>query len=130
MARPEAFLGRLPEVAVEGALAPEAAAGRREEELAVGAVEVDLRFEHLGEGRWNRDDAAGIGLAVVGLGALEGGAADLERLAVEVFSAQGQDLPQSQAAVGEDADHCLESTGRLGESVHFLEGEDADRLIR
>lgn len=86
------FLGRLPEVAVEGALAPEAASGRREEELAVGAVEVDLGFEHPGEGGGNGNDAAGIGLAVVGLGALEnltlvGGAADLEGFAVEVFAA-------------------------------------------
>lgn len=84
------FLGRLPDIAVEGALAPEAAAGGREEELAAGAVEVDLGFEHPGEGCWNRHDAAGVGLAVVGLRALEdlalvGGAANLERFAVEVF---------------------------------------------
>ena len=60
-------MGRFPEVAVEGALAPEASSGRREEELAIGAVEVDLGFEHPGEGCWDRDDAAGVGLAVVGL---------------------------------------------------------------
>lgn len=76
-------MGWLPKVAVEGALAPEAAAWGWEEKLAVGAVEVDLGFEHPGEGCGDRDDAAGVGLAVVGLGALEdpalvGGAADLE----------------------------------------------------
>src|SRR3954454_24591332 len=126
------FLGRLPEVAVEGPLAPEAAAGRWEEELAVGAIEVGLGFEHPGE-RWrDRDDAAGVGLAVIGLRALEdlalvGGAADLERLAVEVFAAEGQHLPQPQAAVGEDADHCLVAARSLGEAVHLLKGEEADR---
>lgn len=67
--------------------------GGWEEELAVGAVEVDLGFEHPGEGRGNRDDAAGVGLAVVGLRSLEdlalvGGAANLEGLAVEVFPAK------------------------------------------
>jgi len=56
-----------------------------------------------------------------------GGAADLERLAVEVFSAKRQHLPQPQTAVGENADHCLVAAGRFGEAVHFLEGEDADR---
>lgn len=105
---------------------------RREEQLAVGAVEVDLGFEHPGEGRWDGDDAAGVGLAVVGLRPLEdlalvGGTADLERLAVEVLAAQGQHLPQPQTAVGEDADHCLVATSRLGEAVHLLETEDADR---
>jgi hypothetical protein len=45
-----------------------------------------------------RDDAAGVLLAVVGLGALGdhslmGGAADLEGLAVEVFVAEGQHVP-------------------------------------
>ena len=124
-------MGWLPEVSVEGSLAPEAAAGRWEKELAVRAVEVDLGFEHPCESGGDRDHAAGVGLAVVGLRALEdlalvGGAADLERLAVEVFSAQGQHLPQSQAAVGEDADHRLVATGRLGEAVHLLEGEYAD----
>lgn len=91
------FLGGLPEVAVEGALAPEAAAWGREQQLAVGAVEVDLGFEHPGEGRGNGNYAAGVGLAVVGLGALEdsslvGGAADLEGLAVEVFAAEWENL--------------------------------------
>jgi hypothetical protein len=56
-----------------------------------------------------------------------GGAADLEGLPVEVFAAQGQDLPQSQAGVGENADHCLVASGRLGEAVHLLEAEDPDR---
>jgi len=56
-----------------------------------------------------------------------GGAADLERLAVEVFAAQGQYLAQPQAAVGEDADHRLVATGRFREAVHLLEAEDADR---
>src|SRR3954453_14763876 len=126
------FLGWLPEVAVEGPLTPEAAAGRREEELAFEAVEIDLGFKHPAEGCWDRDDAAGIGLAVVGLRALEdlalvGGAADLEGLAVEVFSAEGQHLPQPQAAVGEDADHCLVAARSLGEAVHLLKGEEADR---
>jgi len=93
------FLGWLPEVAVEGALAPEATARGWEEELAVGAVEVDLGFEHPGGRCRHRDEAAGVGLAVVGLRALEdlalvGGAADLERVAVEVFAAQGQ-CPQA-----------------------------------
>lgn len=41
-------MGGLPEVSIEGALAPEAAAGRWEEELALGTVEVDLGFEHPG----------------------------------------------------------------------------------
>ena len=65
------FLGRLPDIAVEGALAPEAAAGGWEEELAVGAVEVDLGFEEPGEGGGDGDYAAGVLLAMVGLGALE-----------------------------------------------------------
>jgi hypothetical protein len=56
-----------------------------------------------------------------------GGAADLERFAVEVFAAQGQDLPQPQAGVSEDAGHRLVAAGRLGEAVHLLEAEDADR---
>jgi hypothetical protein len=43
----------------------------REEQLAVGAVEVDLGFEHPGEGRWHRDEAGGVGLAVVGLRSFE-----------------------------------------------------------
>lgn len=55
-----------------------------------------------------------------------GGAADLERLAVEVFAAQRKDLSQPQAGVGEDADNCLVASGRLGEAVHLLEREDAD----
>src|SRR5215203_474865 len=85
------FLSRLPEVAVEGALTPETTPRSWEEQLAVGAVEVDLGFEHPGERRWNRDHAAGVGLAVVSLRALEdlalmGGAADLKGLAVEVFA--------------------------------------------
>ena len=92
------LLGWLPKVTVEGALAPEAATGRREEEMAVGAVEVDLGFEHPGEGGGDGDEAAGVGLTVVGLRSLEdlalvSGAADLERLAFEVLAAQGQDLP-------------------------------------
>src|SRR5690349_20652020 len=87
------LLGWLPKVTVEGALAPEAATGRREEEMAVGAVEVDLGFEQPGEGCRHRDDAAGVGLTVVGLRPLEdlalvGSAANLERLAVGVFAAQ------------------------------------------
>ena len=91
------LLGRLPDVAVKGALSPEATAGGWEEELAVGAIEVDLSFEEPGEGCGDGDYAAGIGLAVVGLGALEdaalvGGAADLEGFAVEVFGAERQDL--------------------------------------
>lgn len=56
-----------------------------------------------------------------------GGAANLKRLAVEVFAAQGQDLAQPQATVGEDADHCLIVARCFREAVHFLEGEDADR---
>jgi hypothetical protein len=56
-----------------------------------------------------------------------GGAAHLERLAVKVFAAERQHLPQPQAAVGEDADHRLVATSRFGEAVHFLEAEDADR---
>ena len=89
-------MGRLPEVAVEGALAPEAAARRWEEELTVRTVEVDLGFEHPGEGCRDRHHAAGVGLAV-------GGAADLEDLAVEVFAALGNSsylgrvLPHSEA---------------------------------
>jgi hypothetical protein len=89
------ILGRLPNIAVEGALAPEAAAGGWEEELAVGAVEVDLGFEEPGEGGGDGDYAAGVLLAVVGLGALEdsalvSGAANLEGLSVEVFGSEIQ----------------------------------------
>jgi hypothetical protein len=43
------LLGRLPDVTVEGALAPEATSGGWEEEVAVGAVEVDLGFEYPSE---------------------------------------------------------------------------------
>ena len=46
------LLGRLPDIAIEGALAPEAASRGRDEEIAVGAVDVDLGFEHPGQGRW------------------------------------------------------------------------------
>lgn len=85
------FLGRLPEVAVEGALAPEATAWRREEQLAVGAIEADLGFKHPSESCRHRDDPPSVGLTVIGLRALEdlalvGGTTDLERLAVEVFA--------------------------------------------
>jgi len=38
--------------------------------LLAGTIEVDLGFEHPGEGRGDRDRAAGVLLAVVGLGAL------------------------------------------------------------
>lgn len=90
MSRPEAIWVGFPDVAVEGALSPEAASWGWEEELAVGAVEVDLGLEEPGEGRGDWDGAAGVLLSVVGLGALQdsarvGGAADLEGLAVEVF---------------------------------------------
>jgi hypothetical protein len=72
----------VPEVAVEVALPPHAAGWRREEQLVL-AADLELGFQHPGEGRRHRDDAAGVGLAVIGLGALEdlalvGGAADLE----------------------------------------------------
>jgi hypothetical protein len=65
----------------------------REEQLAVLAIDLDLGFEHPGQGRRHGDDATRVGLAVVGLRAVEdlalvGGAADLKRLAVEVFSLQ------------------------------------------
>lgn len=124
------MLGRLPDVTVEGALAPEAASGGWEEELAVGAVEVDLGFEHPSEGRGNGDDVAGVGLAVVGLGALEdlalvGGPSDLEGLAVEVFGAQRENLAEAHAGVGEGPHQCLVAARCLGEVVHLLEGEDA-----
>jgi hypothetical protein len=103
-------LGWLPEVAVEGALAPETASVHREEVLAVGAVEVDLGFEHPGERRGNGDDAAGVGLAVVGLRALEdpslvGGAANLERLAPDslLFAVEDfRDAAVVQAGLGCD----------------------------
>jgi hypothetical protein len=106
--------------------------GGREEQLALVAVELDLRFQHPSEGRGDRDDTARVRLAVVGLRALEdhslmGGAANLERLTVEVFPAQRQHLAQAQTAVGEYADHRLVAPGRLGEAMHLLEGEDADR---
>ena len=55
-----------------------------------------------------------------------GGAANLEGLAVEVFGAEGKDLAQTQAGVGEGPDQGLVATGGLGEAVHFLESEDAD----
>jgi hypothetical protein len=52
-----------------------------------------LGFEHPGEGCWDGDGSTGVGLAVVGEDlALMSGAADLERLAVEVFSSEGQHL--------------------------------------
>jgi len=65
------FLSGLPDIAIEGALAPEAASGGWKEQLAVGAVEVDLDFEEPGERCGDGDYAAGVLLAVVGLGALE-----------------------------------------------------------
>ena len=72
-------------------------AGGWEEEPAVGAAEVDLGFQEPGEGRGDRDYAAGVLLAVVGLGSLEdaalvGGATNLEGLAVEVFGAEREHL--------------------------------------
>ena len=57
------LLGLASRVAVKVALALEAATRRREEELAVGAVEVDLGFEHPRRGRGHRDDAARVWLA-------------------------------------------------------------------
>ncbi len=116
-------MGWAPEVAVEVALAPHAAGWGREEQLAVVA-DLELGFEHPGEGRGHRDDAAGVGLAVVGLGALEdlplmGGTADLERLAVEVFAAEREDLAKAEAAVGEDADHRLVVARRFWRSGAF-----------
>lgn len=97
-----------------------------------GPGEVDLDFEHPGERRGNGDDAAGIGLVVVGLRSVKdpslmGSSANLERLAVEVFAAQRQDLAKSQAGIGEDADHRLVTASGFGEAVHLLEAEDADR---
>jgi hypothetical protein len=88
------FLGRFPDIAVESALAPEAASRSRKQKPAIGTVEVDLGFKHPSEGRRDGDDAAGVLLAVVGLSALEdpalmGGAADLEGLAVEVSGPKG-----------------------------------------
>lgn len=65
------FLGWEPGVSVEVALSPEAASWGREEQLPVVAIEPDLGFQHPGEGCRLWDDAAGVGLAVVGLGALE-----------------------------------------------------------
>jgi hypothetical protein len=56
-----------------------------------------------------------------------GGAADLQRLAVEVIAPERQHLPQPHPCVGEAADHCLVAPSRLGEVVHLLEAEDADR---
>ncbi len=68
------------------------------------------------EGCGDGDYAAGVLLAVVGLGALEdpalvGDAADLEGLAVEVFRAQGQNLAEAHAGVGEGADQGLVTAG-------------------
>jgi len=56
-----------------------------EEQLAVLVVDLDLGFEHPDEGRGDGDNAAGAGLAVVGLRPLEdlalvGGVANLEGL--------------------------------------------------
>lgn len=65
------MLGWLPEVAVEVALAPHAAGRRYEQQLAVLAVEIDLGFDHPGEGRRDRDRPPRVVLAVVGLGAVE-----------------------------------------------------------
>ena len=85
-----------------------------------------------GQSRRNGHDAAGILLPVIGLRPLEdhalvGGAADFERLAVEVFAAKREGLAQPHPRVGEDADHCLAWPRSLGEAVHLLEAEDADR---
>ena len=123
---------RLPNVAIEVALAPHAAGRGCKEKIGVGVVELNLSLEEPGEGRGDGDGAASVDLAVVGLGALEygslvGGTADLEGLAVEVIGAEGQDLAEAQAGVGEDTDHRLVGAGGLGEGVHLLEGEDADR---
>ena len=73
-------------------------AGRGREEQLAFLADLELGFQHPGKGRWDRDDAASILLAVVGLRPLEdlalvGGAADLECLALEGFVAQGQHLP-------------------------------------
>src|SRR6201999_2028369 len=104
----------------EVALAPHVAGRSPEKEIEVGAVEVDLGFEEPGEGGGDGEDAAGVLLAVVGLGALEdparvGGAADLEGLAVEVFGAEGEDLAEAHAGVGEGPHQRLVATGRLRE---------------
>lgn len=94
------------------------ATGRGPEEQLAFVADLELGFQHPGEGCGNGDDAAGVGLAVVGLRALEdlalvGGAADLESLAVEVFAVEGQ----PQAAVGDGPDHRLVAPCRLSEAV-------------
>src|SRR5947208_2218163 len=84
------LLSWLPDIAIEVPLPPHPAVRRREDQLAVGTVQVDLRFQHPGQGRWDRHRPTGALLAVVGLGALEDDslvrrAADLKGLAVEVL---------------------------------------------
>jgi hypothetical protein len=88
--QPEGFLGRVPDIAVEVPLAPHVTPRRREDQLAVRAIQIDLGFEHPGKGRRDRDEGAGSLLAVVSLRALEDrslmrGATDLKGLAVEVL---------------------------------------------
>lgn len=84
--------------------------------MAVGAVEVDLGFEHPGEGGGDGDDAAGVGLAVVGLRALEdlalvGGAADLEGFDVEVLVAQRRPSPDWKTRIGLPSPEAAERDG-------------------
>src|SRR5882757_102682 len=83
------FPGRHPNVSVEVPLAPHAASGRREQQLAVRAVQIDLGFQHPAERRRDRDDTACSLLAVIGLRALEdrplvGGAPNLMPVSVKV----------------------------------------------
>jgi len=64
-------LGWFPDVAIEVALSPHAASRGYEQQVAVGAVQANLGFEHPGEGRRDRDGPPRVVLAVVGLGALQ-----------------------------------------------------------
>lgn len=106
-----------------------------EEKLAVGAIEVDLGFEHPGEvaGMGTTRPASGSPWSVFIPSRI------LPSWAVRrtgVFrrrglrGAEAEPPPFSQAGVGEDADDCLVASGRLREAVHLLEAEDADRAGR
>ncbi|HET7443157.1 MAG TPA: hypothetical protein VFJ57_00720 [Solirubrobacterales bacterium] len=59
--------------------------------------------------------------------ALVGGSAKAQGLAVEVLSMEWKNLAEPHAGVGEGPDQRLVAAGGLGEGMHLVEREDADR---
>lgn len=121
---------RLPDVAVEVALAPQQARGGRPQQIGVDPSRGRLDDRQV-PGRHGGQPTGVIGV-VVGLGALRhdslmGGAADGQQspgvgVADEVTASQRQSLPEPQPAVAKAAHQTLVGAARGGEGVHLLKG--------